>query len=304
MRVKRFTAACRAACCAMLLAATWIATAPPPIAEARETANPPLWRLADRDNEVWLLGAVHMLPETLDWYTPKIDAAFDAAEIVYFEVPLESSDGAEMRSLVAGLGTQRWGPTLSERLSREGRERLAQAAEKIGHQASGYERLRPWLAFISLEIGFMNAAGASAEAGVDAVISTRARAVGKTIRYLEKPTQQIRIFSDMPDDEMIVLLEQALESYQERPSISRELLDAWARGDDRALAALVFEGRDLFPSYFDALFDMRNEAWLADVEAALDGDQDVLFVVGAGHLIGAAGVPSLLRARGFEVERR
>jgi uncharacterized protein YbaP (TraB family) len=36
----------------------------------------------------------------------------------------------------------------------------------------------------------------------------------------------------------------------------------------------------------------------------LDGDEDVLLVVGAMHLVGKRGLPALLRGRGFKVERR
>jgi uncharacterized protein YbaP (TraB family) len=36
----------------------------------------------------------------------------------------------------------------------------------------------------------------------------------------------------------------------------------------------------------------------------LQGDEDVLVVVGAMHLVGDRGLPALLEKRGFRVERR
>jgi uncharacterized protein YbaP (TraB family) len=49
----------------------------------------------------------------------------------------------------------------------------------------------------------------------------------------------------------------------------------------------------------------RNQAWLPKLGAMLDGvrDQDTLVVVGTMHLLGADGLVSQLRAKGYRVER-
>jgi uncharacterized protein YbaP (TraB family) len=50
------------------------------------------------------------------------------------------------------------------------------------------------------------------------------------------------------------------------------------------------------------LLDDRNQHWLLKIEAMLK-EKHVFFVtVGAGHLTGAAGLPSLLRKAGYTVD--
>ena len=51
------------------------------------------------------------------------------------------------------------------------------------------------------------------------------------------------------------------------------------------------------------LFVERNRRWVPKIEACLDGAR-CMIVVGAGHLVGADGLISLLRARGYTVEQR
>ena len=47
----------------------------------------------------------------------------------------------------------------------------------------------------------------------------------------------------------------------------------------------------------------RNRNWIPEIAGALDGDEDVLVAVGAGHMPGEDGVIALLQAQGLEVRR-
>ena len=54
---------------------------------------------------------------------------------------------------------------------------------------------------------------------------------------------------------------------------------------------------------FNALLTKRNKRWAGQIEKLLDGDQDVMVIVGAAHFGGAGGLPALLKKRGITVER-
>ena len=45
----------------------------------------------------------------------------------------------------------------------------------------------------------------------------------------------------------------------------------------------------------------RNRNWIPEIEKALATERDVMFLVGAAHLVGEESVVALLRRKGLEV---
>ena len=50
-------------------------------------ARPALWRVADADTTIWLLGTIHALPPGVAWETPKVTAAITQADTLVQEIP-------------------------------------------------------------------------------------------------------------------------------------------------------------------------------------------------------------------------
>jgi len=82
------------------------------------------------------------------------------------------------------------------------------------------------------------------------------------------------------------------------------MLQAWRDGDERGLERSLREEFDGYPDLAGALIYDRNARWADQVDEMLRGDQDVLLVVGAMHLVGDRGLPALLGERGYTVQRR
>ena len=57
------------------------------------------------------------------------------------------------------------------------------------------------------------------------------------------------------------------------------------------------------PRLYEALLKRRNEAWARTLTAEMRGNGVQLVNVGALHMVGKHGLPALMRARGFSVER-
>jgi len=57
------------------------------------------------------------------------------------------------------------------------------------------------------------------------------------------------------------------------------------------------------PSLYDVLLKRRNLAWADKLAAEMTGSGVELVNVGALHMVGPDGLPALLAARGFKVER-
>jgi uncharacterized protein YbaP (TraB family) len=82
------------------------------------------------------------------------------------------------------------------------------------------------------------------------------------------------------------------------------MIDAWQSGDTGSLAAQFEEQvteRDR--AMYERLLTDRNARWMTELEKLLADNDQSLVIVGAGHLVGAEGVPALLKAEGYTVER-
>lgn len=296
-RVVRAQALLAAFCASLGLAGA----AASPVAEP---SAPSLWRVADADSEVWILGSVHMLPPDEPWRNAAIDAAYAAAEIVYFEVSTDAVDAEAVQRLVLAEGVNPPGVSLAADLSDAGQARLADVAARIGRRVEELDLFQPWLAYLLVEAGLFARDGAAPQFGVDVVLQNEARRDGKSIRFFETVADQVDLLSGLPPATQIALLERTLEAHDETPEVASALMQAWRGGDDAALAALVFEAEAEFPLFFDAMFHRRNRAWADEIDTLLQGSGTAFIVVGAGHLVGRENVIELLAAEGYSVERR
>lgn len=95
-----------------------------------------------------------------------------------------------------------------------------------------------------------------------------------------------------------------LDELADGPAALADLFNAWADGDAAAIDREI-NGRlrDEMPTLYDILIVERNTAWTERLEQVMDEPGVVMVVVGAGHLAGADGVPTMLAARGYAVEQ-
>ena len=82
-----------------------------------------------------------------------------------------------------------------------------------------------------------------------------------------------------------------------------KLVRAWMDGDTAAIeAGAVAPLRRAAPALYAALVARRNARWADAIARRLKGSGRTVMVVGVGHLVGADGVPALLRARRIQVD--
>ena len=83
-----------------------------------------------------------------------------------------------------------------------------------------------------------------------------------------------------------------------------ELAEAWQIGDAPSLDKMLTESFKDFPALQKQFVTDRNRKWTSSVEKWLQGDKNVLVVVGAGHLVGKESVVDLISRKGYKVEQR
>lgn len=259
-------------------------------------ARPALYLVEDADTRIWLFGTVHLLPDRVRWESPAIIAAERAADTLVTELPaLDPDKGAET---FAQLGHKAGLPPILDRVPPSSRARLQSLAARTGLSLDDLGAMKSWAAALTLSAAAAQADGdARASAGADAVIGQRL--AGRPRIGLETLPQQLGYFDALTEADQRRLL---VASVNDEDSYGATL-DAWAKGDEARLAALVAKPMAAAPAIEAMLLTRRNARWTAWIVDRMTRPGRVLVAVGAGHLAGPKSVVARLRAQGLSVRR-
>lgn len=266
--------------------------------------RPLLWKVSDGDNALYLLGSFHLLKPDDYPLSADVDAAFDDAERVVFEVPpAELADPAvagKMQSAATFSDERR----LSTVLPATEREKLVRlmGADRFAM----LEPFEPWFVNLSLLMGTSQAMGFRPDQGLDRHLMQRAADAGKATGGLESVDQQLAALDATPIEEQIAGIRQFLDNPLEVPRTLDNLHKAWREADIERLSALSIEDmRRTTPESYRLINVQRNDNWVPQLRQMLDeaGEDDVLVVVGAMHLLGDDGIVAKLTGQGYAVER-
>jgi len=173
--------------------------------------------------------------------------------------------------------------------------------------ASHIPQLQPILQVTALAGLVARADGLYPEFGVDETLAVAARNSNKPIVALESAAAQLKVLtgdSEAEEGEQIDAALDELESGKLRGQL-KELADVWARSDAGKLGRYA-EWCDCLNTPAEQrltkrLLDDRNPNLADGIERLHAGGKGVFAAVGALHMIGPQGLPTLMAARGFTV---
>jgi len=293
--IKRIAAAAAAALCALSIAVA-----------AEKTATPAMWRAADADTEIFLLGTFHILPKDVNWRTDAFEAAYAKSEIVYFEVETDAPDSqSKTLSVLMTEGFNPDGALLSDMLEADDAENFRRIVSSLGLPFAGVDPMRPWNAFLTLSVQFIVQQGFDPGAGVDATLLAESRTKGKELRFFETIEEQLGLFTGLSPEIEKDLLVLTIRDWDNQAEGFDNLFAAWRDGDAAALDALMNDiMRAQAPEVFDRLLTARNKNWANEIERVMNNETGAVFIaVGAGHLVGDQSVQAMLGPRGIDFTR-
>ena len=268
--------------------------------------RPLLWKVSDADNSVYLLGSFHLLKQD-DYPLPKeIDAAFDDAESLLFEVDPRAMTAPETMVTIQKYAAYEEGKSLSSVLPKPTLDKLGNLLSLTGGSVQTLEQSEPWMVSLSLVLGITNAMGFKAELGLDRHLMARAAAAGKPSGGLETIEDQMKAMDAAPHAEQADGLDEFLDDPKQAIKQMQDMHGWWRSGDvDKLDSEMRAEMARKTPESYRLLDVDRNNAWLPKVEARLKESKadDTLVVVGTLHLLGDDGLVEKLRAKGYTVER-
>jgi hypothetical protein len=274
-------------------------------AVAQEKGGPAMWRLTDTDSEIYLFGTFHILPATLNWTTPALDAAMEKTPFTMTEADTDSPAAQQkLGSLVQELGLNAPGVTLSSQLGPERAKQFGLVSERYGIPMATLEPMKPWLGLISLAVGIMQSQGYSADAGAEEIIQKKATAQKDKFAYLETAEFQLRALAGLSNEEWLADFERGLAQMADFEGFSNRTLEAWRTGDlDSIEEEMIGPMKTAAPGAYKALIVERNADWVGQIEKIMAGSDDYFIAVGVGHFMGEDGVVEMLKKKGYAVER-
>ena len=287
-----------------LAAAVLVGSAPvPATAQALPDAEPAMWVVSDKDTTIYLFGTFHALDGKRDWFNDEVRSAFDASQEVVLEI-ITPDDPAEMRpALMRHALTAADAPTLTSKLTPAGRTRLAGVLAKNKMPAAALDRFRPFFASVTLATLQFGAMGMGAEQGAEAVIKRALKGSTKQLGAVETIDEQFALMNALPEAEQLRILEATLKDDGSMSKDITSMLDAWNRGDAKAVAKAIRQSDKDSPSLYKLMFTDRNARWAQWVDRRLDRPGTVFMAVGAGHLAGDRSMVTLLKRDGHRVAR-
>lgn len=282
------------------IAASACAVAP---AAEPAAASPALWKVADEDTTIYLFGTIHLLPKDTSWRSPAFDQVAAGSDTLVVETMVDEGNPAALLGELTKVAISPGLPPLLDRVPADKRDALATLLAKSGIPAQAFDRFETWAAaFLLLGVQFQSL-GLDSQSGVESVLKKQFKDVGKPIGQLETNAEQLGFFDRLSEDAQRNFLVSVLDD----PSAMKEqfggMLDAWARGDVKAIGDSF--NRDLAKAaeLKDALLVKRNANWAKWVKGRLDQPGTVLVAVGAGHLAGDQSVQTMLEHQGVKVTR-
>ena len=256
--------------------------------------SPALWRVTAPDGQQgWLFGTVHALPDGAEWQTALSEEALGQAGLLVVEIAALGQDQAGAEAF-ASLSQSPGLPPLLERVGAQDRALVAGLLEASGQDESTFAEVETWAAAIMLSgserLG-------DPENGVDRALLDR----GLPVEGLETHASQFALFDGLSaQDQADLLVAVAREAAQGN---AEQALEEWLTGDLPALERRAFSGMMADDGLREALLDGRNRRWAARIADLVAAGRRPFVGVGAAHMLGQGGLPALLAARGFRVER-
>ena len=248
-----------------------------------------------------MLGALHALPDGVDWMNGRVADLAETADELVLEIPPDVSPEEQGRAF-ARLAVRPPAPVL-DRVPPALRDELREAAAEAGQPLGALDHMDDWAVAVLLSGAAINRSGMDRANGVEGVLTDRFRRTGRPVGGLETAAGQFAIFDALPAASQRAYLIDMLEDEADGHDPLPQAVADWRRGDADALGRLVNAELAGNPALRDALLVRRNRAWAEWIARRLERPGTVLLAVGAGHLAGADSLQAMLAAKGLTVRR-
>jgi uncharacterized protein YbaP (TraB family) len=273
-------------------------------ATVQQTSKSCLWSIQTRANKFYLLGSLHVLKQDAYPLSAAIANAYFDSQKVVFETDIAHMHEPAMQAKMMKLGLYPEGQNMLQNLDAGTRQLLEKKMTELGLPLGQFSRFKPWFMALTLTTVELQKLGYNPKFGIDIHFFNKATADGKEIGALESATYQLNLFGKMDKQDQNAFLNQTLKDLELVNELAGDLVKFWKTGDANNLHALLYKSFKDYPDLHDRLLIQRNKNWVKEIEGMMRKNKNVLFVVGAGHLVGPDSVVDLLKKKGYQVKQQ
>jgi uncharacterized protein YbaP (TraB family) len=270
----------------------------------QQSQNSCLWSVKTQSNQFYFLGSLHVLKQDAYPLSAAIGNAYADSQKIVFETDIAAMHEPAMQAKMLELGLYPEGQNMLQNLDADTRQMLEKKMVELGLPLEQFSRFKPWFMALTLTTLELQKLGFNPIYGVDVHFYNKATADGKEIGALEPVAYQLNLLGKMDKQDQNAFLNQTLKDLSLVNELASDLVKFWKAGDAINLHALLYESFKDYPDLHDRLLIQRNKNWVEKVETVMRENKNVLFVVGAGHLVGPESVVDLLRKKGYTVKQQ
>jgi uncharacterized protein len=274
--------------------------------------KPAVWKMADADTEIYMLGTIHALPRQVKWRNAALDGLIDSADELVVETKDDGSNLLNKQLITHMLSALDRKPLL-DRIDPKNRETLKNLAGDLKLSMDYLDLVPTWMVAFVLFYSGADGEGVSPEHGVETILEAKFKDAKKPIHAIENADAVDASLNKLSEQEQMISLNEMLTEIRTAPSASllptplegeQDFADdiAWAKGDVESVGADMTP-ETLGAAYYRALLVDRNAAWTKWLDERMAKPGKILLAVGAAHLAGPDSVQMMLVKMGRKVER-
>lgn len=277
--------------------------------------KPLLWKIegGDLKKPSYLFGTIHLGGGALNKLHPAAQKAFDEAEILLTEIPMDAKSQMGMTAKLFRKDGKTLSGSIGPNLTKKLDEELKAINPALNSQP--FEKLSTWAIALTLPMLKAQLTGATS---VDQKLWILAVNNGKKTDAMETVDFQLGLLGGFTEDEQVKLLSETLRYMQKERADGKdslkELTDAYIQGDAELLEQLIeksckemLEGehKELGKRFYDKLLTERDKTMAETIRERLKKSPDTVhfFAAGSAHFSGDPSIRTHLEMAGYKITR-
>lgn len=290
------------------IGASLTAAVPAPLSAAPVVARRGmLYRVTAHGKSSYLYGTVHIGRQDFFPLEPEVAHALTSASNLVIE--LDIRNGEPIRRALDKYGVYPEGDTIRNHLSLAAFGKLTDALNKAGMSLADVERYKPWMVANLLIGAELTLRGFQRGQAVEYYLLAAAQKQNKKVLQLESADYQLSLFATLDDEQQERYLLENMADLKDGAALRQSLglIDAWSHADAAKVDAILQEitASHTVASTFmvDTVLGKRNLLMASSIENIMRDNKVAFIGIGLLHLTGPNGLPTLLRQRGYQVEK-